>query len=327
MKSVSYILIIASSLLIFSCTKWILWPGGKELITISYSNSASGPVASSTPIDISKYASVDSISAANIGNGTVQIVLNGVRVKSKRNNYQINDGEITIFERESGDKWEEQSEFNNQISTSKTDIACVLVLDMSSSLSDVVDDLKSYAKDFIDKVVLGADGSKVAVVFFSSSSSIQATPFYSAGSVDILKAQIDNYTDYQDRTALFQATSDAISILDNLNFNGPKSLVVFTDGGDNDTDNPSTVLSEIKNSTYLRVAIGLKGKDFDKEDVSDLASEKQNFIVAKNKKDLKKVFEEVALQMASVYTIVYNRSDQEISDIEIKFEFGIKKIK
>lgn len=321
------IILLTTVLVLVSCTKWFLWPGKKEMVTVSYSNSANGPVVGSTPTDISKYVSVDAISAVNLGDGTVQIILDGVRVSSKRNNYQIEEGKIKIFERTDGDNWEQQSEFDNLVSTSKTDVACVLVLDMSSSLSDVVGDLKTYAKDFIDKIVSGTDNSQVAVVFFSSGDAIEVTPFYTSSNIELLKAQIDNFDDYQDRTALYQASLEAISILDNLNFSGPKSLVIFTDGRDNDTDNPSTALSSIKSSEYLRVAIGLKGKDFEKDEVSEIASNKQNFIVAKNKKDLKKVFEDVALQMASVYRIVYNRSDQQIDNIEIKFEFGIDKIK
>lgn len=306
------------------------WVGKYEFITVKYSNSQqSGPVVSVNPYAQSRYVEVSSISTANIGNNTVQVVLDGVRVKGLINNYEIDNGKIKIYEKKSSGNWEEQSEFNSISSSTKSSIACVLVLDMSSSLSDVMSNLKSYAKDFIDQITSANPNSMVGVVFFSGKNDMFKTSFFNASNKEVLKTLIDNYSNFKDRTALFQATLEGISMLDSLalGFNGPKSLVVFTDGGDNDTDNPDDALAKIKNSAHLRFSIGLDGKDFVKEDVKSIASENSNFERAKDNSDLQDIFSKFARQVASVYTISYNRSDQLIDDIQIKFEFEVIKIK
>ncbi len=311
-------------LCIGACAKNPFWVGKTEFITLTYSNSSTGPTISSSPTTSTPFIAVESITATNIGNETVQIVLDGVRIESKNNNFEID--KINIFEK-TNKKWEDQSEFTSAAVASKTDIACVLVLDMSTSLSDVMSDLKTYAKDFVDEITSSTPNSKIGVVFFSSSANIVTTSFYDASNAEVLKSLIDNFSDYKDRTALFEATLEGVSMLDNLNFSGPKSLVVFTDGGDNDSDNPDSALSNIKSTDYFRVSIGLKGKDFVKDDVKSIASTKSNFVVANNKKDLKKQFAYVALQVSSVFKITYDRSDQLINDVQIKFEFKVDKIK
>ena len=56
-----------------------------------------------------------------------------------------------------------------------------------------------------------------------------------------------------------------INMLDTLEFIGSKSLIMFTDGGDNNTDNPQGVKDRIIASEILRFAIGLDGADFNKD--------------------------------------------------------------
>ncbi len=277
--------------------------------------------------DQSKFISVDSASAVNIGQNTIRISLNGVRVQSNRNNFEIK--KVIISEREKGGrKWEQQSEFSLNTSASKTDIASVLVLDMSTSLGGVVDNLKKYAKRFAHTIVEGTPNSKVAVIFFSTRSSIQSSIFYDATNIGLLDALIDGYSNYQDRTALFEATKTGLDLLDGLSFQGSKSLVVFTDGGDNDSNNPDNLKSTIGSSGIERFTIGLKGSDFDKDDLESIASDKGNSIVAKKESDLDDVFSQITKQVVSIYHIEYDRSDQILNKpIEILFEVELDKIK
>ncbi len=329
MKHILKIICIVTIVLIGACRKlekFPLWVGGKEMLVYEYAHSSS----LSPGVELkeqSKFISVDSASATDIGQNTIRISLNGVRVQSSRNNFEIE--KVIISEREKGNrKWEQQSEFSLNTSASKTDIASVLVLDMSTSLGNVVDDLKKYAKTFAHTVVDGTINSKVAVIFFSTRSAIQSTIFYDASNISQLDALIDGYTNYQDRTALFEATKAGIDMLDGLTFQGSKSLVVFTDGGDNDSNNPDNLKSAIGNSSISRYAIGLKGADFDKDDLDAVASDKGNSVVAKKEKDLGDVFSQITKQVVSVYHIEYNRSDQILNNpLEILFEVELDKIK
>jgi Mg-chelatase subunit ChlD len=126
-------------------------------------------------------------------------------------------------------------------------VASVLVLDMSSSLSYVLDDLKKFAKNHVDEVSSSIDNAQVAVVFFTGSADIVTTAFNDNSSIEDLKSHIDNFEDFKDRTALFAATLIGIDMLNNLgSFEGAQTLVVLTDGKDN--DNPSDKLESIEDS-------------------------------------------------------------------------------
>lgn len=261
----------------------------------------------------------------DLGKGVVQISIDGVRVQSRKNNYEVKS--LLISELDNG-KWELQDEFNNTSSESKTDVALVLVLDMSTSLGQLVDDIKLYAKNFVKTVTNSTKLSTVSVIFFSGRNNILQTKFFNSKNVSELYNIIDKYADFRDRTALFHATLEGTKSLDSLKFNGTKTLVVFTDGGDNDTNNPDQAKSHIYNNSHERICIGFEGKDFDKIDLKSIASNTSNYVTAKKRKALQKKFNEVAKKVTSVYRYNYNRSDQLLSNsVSVKYELKTKKIK
>lgn len=336
MKSPLFLFALLASIFIFgtSSCDWQLFdsndcgsPYSGAALEFSYYNEFdTGPSISS--FAVSNGDITYNTPRAELRNDTVQIVVPGIRVQSDRHNY-----EITAFRIEESDGIEScfktQSEFNQQNSNFKTDIAAVLVLDMSASLSSEVDQLKSYAKDFAQTIVDSSDGSKVAIVFFSSQLSIQTTDFFTRENIDDLKTRIDNFTDYQDRTALYYATAVGISMLDTLEFNGARSLVAFTDGGDNDSDNPSNLIAYIQRLGISVFSIGLNGEDFDQPKLERIATNGIEPVIANDISDLEDVFKRVGRGIISVYEVVYNRSAQLLSfeeEIDIRFSFEIERI-
>jgi len=325
-----YLLTIVTLLAItFSgCQKNPLWVGKKEFVTFEYRlMENTGPEISTEPVNQSPFVEIANAKAEQLGNDDVKITIDGIRVSSNKNNFLID--EITISEND-GNGWDVQNEFSS-INTSEdvaVDVAAVLVLDMSSSLVDLIPDIKTYAKGFVDRIMEGTPGSKVAVIFFSSKDAIYETDFHSVENADLLKKEIDDFNNSTDRTALFDATQKGILMLDNLvDFEGSKSLVVFTDGGDNDTDNPNSVKDQIEENDYFRICIGLEGNDFDKSDLKAVASTNNNYIRVKEEADLEDAFESVAGQVSSVYKIEYERSGQLLENfIDIKFEFKVEKL-
>jgi len=284
-----------------SCKKNPFWVGNKEFITYEYKFSeGSLPEISTEPVDRSPFVEVSSSSATQMSNDVVKITVEGIRVFSDKKNFVID--EITISEND-GNGWDVQNEFSsiNSSENLDTDVAAVLVLDMSSSLADLIPDLKLYANEF---------------------------RFHSADNAAALKAKVNDFNMSEDRTALFEATKRGIALLDDLtDFDGEKTLVVFTDGGDNDTDNPNQVKDLINDCEYFRICIGLKGSDFDEDDLRSIASRKSNAITVKDEGDLRDAFVDVAGTVSSVYTIQYERSDQILDEpIEIKFDFKVSKI-
>ena len=120
-----------------------------------------------------------------VDNG-VDIVIPGVRIRTESSNYEIT--RIKIEEKAAGEEcFILQNEFNNAQSSFQTDIATVLVLDMSSSLSENIEELKEYAKNFATTVVNSSDNSQVAVVFFSDRDAILSTGFYTSSNIQQLK--------------------------------------------------------------------------------------------------------------------------------------------
>jgi hypothetical protein len=293
---------------------------GNEYFTVNYFNEGTPTV--SDPFSINGNISFDTPFAENVSNG-VDVVIPGIRVRSQTNNFNIT--RVNIEERGNNEPcFFVQNEFNLSDSSFDTDIASVLVLDMSTSLLGNITQLKEYAKDYANTVVNSSDGSTVAVVFFSDRDAIQSTAFYTSSNIGQLNTIIDNFSNFQERTALYQAVQTGINLLESLPFTGEKSIVAFTDGGDNDSNNPSQLIAEINASDVEKFAIGLRGGDFQESGLREIVSQTSNFVVADNINDLENIFATVSRGVISVWQVRYSRSDQLLSSdetVQIRFSF------
>lgn len=299
---------------------------GNETLSYEYFNSGT-PNVTNTPIEEDGNIFYENAFAEPVSNG-VDIVIPGVRIRTETSNFEIT--RIKIEEKAAGEScYVTQNEFNNAQTSFQTDIATVLVLDMSTSLSANIEDLKTYAKNFANTVVNSSSNSTVAVVFFSDRDAILSTQFFTSNDIQTLDFIIDNFNNFQERTALYQAVQTGIELLENLDFDGIKSLVAFTDGGDNDSNNPSELLNQINSSEVEKFAIGLRGSDFQEAGLSAIVNQPSNFVVADNIVALENIFRTVAKGVVSIYEIRYTRSDQLLSEnekIEIRFSFDTERI-
>jgi hypothetical protein len=326
MKILRFFFLAFSLLHLTSCEKNPLWVGNREFMTFTYSGFGQGsePLISQEPSSQSPFIEVSGAEARNIGNNSVRVSLNGVRVQNNRHSFKISGVQVLERDASESNRFEEQSEFDNSFSSSN-DVALVLTLDMSTSLGDLTSNVKDYAISFIDEVFANSDSSIISVLFFSARNTIYQTQFYYKSGANTLKDEVRNFSNYGSRTALFDAGNRAINSLKALNFPGSKAMVVFTDGGDNDSEYPTTALYEIQDAPVARFCIGLKGDDFNKDDLKSIASSKKTFVIAKDGDDLEKVFKEVSRMLSNVYTISYNRSDQATYSIDIKFVFDVER--
>jgi len=334
MKTLQIFMLCASLAALSSCSKDDAdsnnCPGegviGNEFLSYTYFNEGT-PQLSNSPLDENGNIFYDPAFTETVANG-VDIVIPGLRIRTAESNFEITG--IKIEEKAANEEcFVVQNEFNNSQTSFQTAIATVIVLDMSSSLSEDVQDLKSYAKNFANTVVNSSEDSKVAVVFFSDRNSIQTTDFYGSETIQDLNFIIDSYNNYQERTALYEAVKTGLDLLNELEFSGIKSLVAFTDGGDNDSNNPSELLSEITSSNIEKFAIGLRGSDFQEAGLNAIVNQASNFVVADNIIALETIFRTVAKGVVSVYEIRYTRSDQLLSQdesLEIRFSFQSQRI-
>lgn len=295
-----------------------------EYITYEYFNESSSPTISENPIGKSNRVSYSGASAQLINDDEVLINIKGLRIRSSSNNYEVTNFKI---DENTGDCFREQTEFTFNADSIKTDIASVLVLDMSESLDTITPLLKEYAKKYAFEIANSTANAQVAVIFFSDKDAIEETGFYNSSNVSELQDIIDGFVDYQPRTALFQATVQGINLINNLTFDGDKSVVVFTDGGDNDSDYPMDLKAQIEaapdNDNISIYSIGLRGNDFNETDLKDIASSSSNTVVAETAADLEGFFEVVSKGVQSVYSISYKRGSQALSEsgaIKIRFK-------
>lgn len=296
-----------------------------EFVQLKYFNQTS-PDAS---VDVSSNGAVVDEVDASKASPDVQIKLSGLRVRTSNFNYVLKS--IKVLEND-GSNFVEQTDFNPSQSISVSDVACVLAVDLTSSLSDNLSDLKANIKTFVDTILSASADSKVALLLYSSRNEIETTPFYTDSDKSILLARIDNIsrTDDKNRTALLEATQQSLDMLSSLSFDGSKSVVIFTDGGDNDSNNPSDLKASIQSSDITRIAIGLTGEvDFEQQELIDISTKKSFFHIADDDKDLTKIFRIVSQGITSVYDVLYSRSDQQLSKdnaISIRFELDIERI-
>lgn len=315
-------LLILFTLLLTSCAS-------RQKLILGYANQ-NGISPKVKVIKKSKRVSFDkkSPTAAKTDEQTVTIGLDDLRIGSKNRNYVIKNYQISETEKRGWfirkKDWRVQAEFGRDDKNLQTNIVAVLVLDLSESLKGNIDKVKAYAKDFASTILNSSPNSYVGLVLFSKD--IETYEFQNKGGITQIKQNIDNYTKYKDRTTLFEASKRGLKMLKDTKLEGAKNLIIFTDGGDNNTDDPLIAKNQVTKSPYNRYAIGLKGRDFDKDALSDLASRKGNFVVAKNVKDLKDAFENIARQVATIYELDYKRSDQKLSQsIKTKYNFKVKK--
>lgn len=317
------LLIIASLGLLFisACEKARFLIDKTETIEGIYQNGGfGGPRFES--ITTTNYITYDQnlVSAKDIGNSQVEISIGGIQTKYDKPK-SVKD--FFIYEK-INNSWDNQSEFKSNFTSTKTPVNAVIVLDFSSSIGSNIDDVKSYAKDFITKIFESNENSKIGLVIFNQN--ILAVNFVPKSKLSDLIRFIDDNKDYNDQTKLFEAVQTGLDMFSTLSVgdNATKVLIAFTDGGDNASNMPEMTVDKIKSSSIKRFAIGVDGADYRRDDLKKVCSDK-NWIKARNYNHLKEVFEEVAQLVTSVYTIQYRRSNQILEKgIEIKFKFKLQ---
>lgn len=321
-KGISIIVLIG--LLFSSCSR-------KNYLIIDYDNTT-GKTPKSFYFQSSKNVDFDDdYPKANITDGqTVTITVKDLKIGDKNNNYGITKYTISECITENGKckdgDWRVQAEFDKEDSSLKTNINAVLVLDVSNSLEDNIGLVKSSAKNFARTILNSSPSSTVGLVLFSKE--IKIIEFEKKQGYNKLSSNIDNYTIYEDRTTLYEASMEGLRMLERSTHKGAKNLIIFTDGGDNNSDNPIQLKNKLLKSNINRFAIGLEGKDFDEKALKELATKNSNFVLAKSIDDLEAAFGNIAKQVKTVYKLDYKRSDQKLDrPIYIKYDFEIEKQK
>ncbi len=247
----------------------------------------------------------------------VEIQISGIRVNT---DLDLLDTDIHVRECDEMvcecEDWEEDSELSSTSNISKTNLVVSLVLDMSASMTDNMEDLKDYAKDFAKDILTQSNNNYVSVITFSEA--IDTHGFKNIEDLSDVEDAVDEFDDYGNKTKLYEAVAEGLASLQETQLEGHKTLVVFTDGQDNDSDNPNSLINQITNSDIPRFGIGLESNDYNASELAEITTAVTN---VEDAEDLENAFEQVNDQVQQVFDIKYKRSDQLLDQI-IKINVG-----
>jgi hypothetical protein len=187
-------------------------------------------------------------------------------------------------------------------------INVALVLDVSQSLGDDFDDVKSFAKTFVNIVFTTAKNPKMGAVHFSTN----IFPLSLVSDSATINTFIDGAQQEQ-FTALYDAMLEGIDIVEADTAEG-EAIVTFTDGTNNfGTADSGMVKSALFRSGIQSYTIGFMGKgNLNEAVLKDLALNGGEYFEAETLKELEDVFELIALLVSDAITFTYRRNSQAI---------------
>lgn len=227
-------------------------------------------------------------------------------------------------------QWQIDSENFLDYEPSKS-LDIVLVLDVSSSLGESLDDVKNSAELVLEQIFNNNSNAKVAIVKFSrgnvasalSSNEFELSQFIS---------QPSNYTDNelgggtyqlenQNETALYEAMLKGIEILSNSNSIG-QGLITLTDGANNfqfdpNNDSRQVVIDLLEQSTIRSYTVGFVGNadEINNEALSDLAV-RGRFSRPTSISELDQVFTSFSNSVGAVYDLIYDTNNAPFNGVK-----------
>lgn len=285
------------------------------------------------PIQIENKATVQ-----NSGSSRFDFIFSGVTFSSQSKVYEI---ERIVTQTETDGTWSSDTENFLKESFAKS-LDIVLVLDVSASLGDNIEAVKTSAVNMVKKILAEKPNSKVGVVKFSRGNVSSAL----TSNVNDLTAFISNKSSYTDNimgggtydlegkseTALYEAMLAGSLLLDTSNAKG-KGLITFTDGKNNFqfnpiNDNKTIVVNKLKNSNIKSYTIGFIGNDSEIVDtvLIELAINGA-FSVARNLDEVQQVFTRFSNSVSSIYDLSYNTNNATFTGTrKLRFLFDLKLI-
>jgi|GEM_PF-732829 len=265
----------------------------------------------------------DDVALENTLSEDVLINIKGVRITTDET-LNIEDIKIRECSNEvcSCDDWIEDVEFTQSNSVDQSNLLVALVLDMSASMSDNIEDLQEYAKDFAKDILEEDPDNYVVIIPFSEEISVDA--LRNIDELEEVYGAIEGFALGNNKTKLYEAVWKGIQELEESNLEGHKTLVVFTDGRDNDSDNPSGLVQQIQDSPFTRFALGLNGDGYEENHLKQILGSdmEDNYTYVPSISALENAFEQVNGQVQDVFDIKYERSGQLLNEpIEINFGF------
>ncbi|MBN7810557.1 VWA domain-containing protein [Algoriphagus sp. H41] len=247
-------------------------------------------------------------------------VFSGVTFLEGENVFEVNK---IVSEKFEENRWQVDSENFLDYEPSKS-LSLVLVLDVSSSLGDNLDDVKNSARQVLNQIFKNNPNAKVAIVKFSrgnlahalSSNEFELSQFiaqqqtYSDSKLGGGSYQLEN----KNETALYEAMLKGIEILNNSNSRG-QGLITFTDGANNfqfdpNNDDRQVVINALKQSSIRSYTVGFIGNadEVNSQALNDL-SIGGKFSKPASITELNLVFTSFSNSVGAVYDLIYDTNN------------------
>lgn len=279
--------------------------------------------SASAPVDVQDL-SVEVLSSEP----RVQIAVNNVKFRDGQSAYAVTDIKTGEY-RSTTESYFNDSENALDFDFSQSN-SIVVVLDVSSSLGEQVDEVKEFAKSFVSTVLTDSIGTtEVAVVGFSG--------FVAASEFSSTEASVHSFIDALEEgineTKLYQAIGEGVDLIESRTDVDGRALLVFTDGANNSWDStdfefPDLVTKELDQLNDVNLfVIGFEGTgDVDPPALRRLAMD-STVEFPRTAGDLDRVFKRFARQISSLYRFVYDRNKSRTSTAkDLRFYFKAERI-
>ncbi len=195
----------------------------------------------------------------------------------------------------------------------------ILVLDVSGSLENNIDNVKNSAIDMIRQILFDNKDARIGVVKFSegkvsenfSSNLTTLANFIRLPSQYTSPITSETYhLESRDATGLYEAILEGIALLETSSAKG-QGIITFTDGTNNYQENANNnvsnvVITALNNTNVKHYTIGFTGNQgsIDETILSNLAINGQ-YASANSISNLKEVFTRFSNNIATIYDFVY----------------------
>ena len=200
--------------------------------------------------------------------------------------------------------------FDDQVISPKS---IALVLDISASMDDAIDEMQAAAESFINSPKFEPGDEAEIIRFAKSIETGTLTGFTTDKGVLIAAIQApipnDPNSDFRDGTAMYDAVEQAVTDTADTAAKGPdrrRAVVVIADGRDNSSDTDlNQLIDQALDSGVPVFTIGLG--DVNAENMQQLADETGGqYYYAPDETKLQEIYDQISDIISSQYTLEYN---------------------
>lgn len=267
--------------------------------------------------------------------GRVQIVLSNLKFFDSKSAFKVElqTGVKTEEFRTTSEEYVQDVE-NTLEPRSRQKTSVILVLDVSLSLGDEIQNVKQYAQDFIDLVMARSEvdatvDTDIGIVGFSDA--LFELPL--TNDADSAKQFIEGLRESGRETKLYEAAELAADMMSTVDDTDGRAVVIFTDGNNNSCDLGGCTVEraveklEVLEGVSVFVIAFTGNQELDRRAL-ELLAVGGSIEFPKSPKNLEEVFGRFAQTVSEIYTLVYDRNDSLFEEpIELRFTFEASRIK